>query len=52
MLVDTLHLFTLRNLPNKYPNLRTSFSHGGMLGLAVMVEEYKVLTVVQIYLKN
>tara|TARA_Y100001954_G_scaffold232453_1_gene283761 strand:+ start:385 stop:1413 length:1029 start_codon:yes stop_codon:yes gene_type:complete len=31
---DTLHLFTLRNLPNKFPNLRTSFAHGGMLGLA------------------
>ena len=31
---DTLHLFTLRNLPNKYPNIRTSFAHGGMLGLA------------------
>ena len=31
---DTLHLFTLRNLPNKYPNIRTSFRYGGMLGLA------------------
>ena len=31
---DTLHLFTLRNLPNKYPNLRTCFAHGGMLGIA------------------
>ena len=31
---DTLHLFTLRDLPNTYPNLRTSFAHGGMLGIA------------------
>ena len=31
---DTLHLFTLRNLPNKFPKLRTSFAHGGMLGIA------------------
>ena len=31
---DTLHLFTLRDLPNKFQNLRTSFAHGGMLGLA------------------
>jgi len=31
---DTLHLYTLRNLPNKYPNMRTSFAHGGMLGIA------------------
>lgn len=31
---DTLHLFTLRDLPNKYPNIRTSFAHGGMLGIA------------------
>lgn len=31
---DTLHLFTLRDLPNKYPNLRTCFAHGGMLGIA------------------
>jgi len=30
---DTLHLFTLRDLPNKYPNVRTSFAHGGMLGI-------------------
>ena len=29
-----LHLFTLRDLPNKFPNLRTSFAHGGMLGIA------------------
>ena len=31
---DTLHFFTLRDLPNKYPNLRTSFAHGAMLGIA------------------
>ena len=31
---DTLHVYTLRDLPNKYPNLRTSFAHGGMLGAA------------------
>jgi aminocarboxymuconate-semialdehyde decarboxylase len=31
---DTIHLFTLRNLPNLYPNIRTSFAHGGMLGIA------------------
>ena len=31
---DALHLFTLRDLPNKYPNIRTSFAHGGMLGIA------------------
>lgn len=31
---DTLHLYALRNLPNKYPNIRTSFAHGCMLGMA------------------
>lgn len=31
---DTLHVYTLRGLPNKYPNIRTSFAHGGMLGIA------------------
>lgn len=31
---DTLHIYTLRDLPNKYPNIRTSFAHGGMLGVA------------------
>ena len=31
---DTLHLFTLRDLPNKYSNMRTNFAHGGMLGIA------------------
>ena len=31
---DTLHLFTLRDLPNKLSNMRTSFAHGGLLGIA------------------
>lgn len=31
---DTLHLYTLNNLPNKYPDVRTAFAHGGMLGIA------------------
>lgn len=31
---DTLHVFTLRDLPNRYPDMRTSFAHGGMLGIA------------------
>ncbi|MEM7037873.1 MAG: amidohydrolase family protein [Bacteroidota bacterium] len=31
---DTLHVFTLRDLPNKFPKMRTSFAHGGMLGIA------------------
>ena len=31
---DTFHLYTLRNLPNLYPNIRTSFAHGCMLGMA------------------
>lgn len=31
---DTLHLFTLKNIPNKYPNMRTCFAHGCMLGQA------------------
>ena len=31
---DTLHVFTLRNLPEKFPNIRTCFAHGGMLGIA------------------
>jgi len=31
---DTLHTFTLRNLSAKYPRIRTSFAHGGMLGAA------------------
>lgn len=31
---DTLHFYTLKNIPNKYPNIRTSFAHGCMLGQA------------------
>jgi len=31
---DTLHLFTLKNIPNRFPNIRTSFAHGCMLGQA------------------
>lgn len=31
---DTIHVLALRNLPEKYPNLRFSFAHGGMLGIA------------------
>ena len=31
---DTLHIFALRNLPNKYPNVRFCFAHGAMLGIA------------------
>ena len=31
---DTFHLFTLRGVPNKYPNIRTCFAHGCMLGIA------------------
>jgi aminocarboxymuconate-semialdehyde decarboxylase len=31
---DTIHLFSLRDLPNKYHNLRTCFAHGGMLDVA------------------
>jgi len=31
---DTLHLFTLKNIPNQYPNIRTCFAHGCMLGQA------------------
>ena len=31
---DALHVFASRNIPNKYPNIRTSFAHGGMLGIA------------------
>ena len=31
---DTLHLYTLNNIPNKYPNIRTCFAHGCMLGIA------------------
>lgn len=31
---DTLHLYTLKGLPNKFPNMRTCFAHGCMLGIA------------------
>jgi len=31
---DTFHIFTLRGLPNKYPNIRTCFAHGCMLSIA------------------
>ena len=31
---DTLHLFALKNIPNLFPNIRTCFAHGCMLGQA------------------
>ena len=31
---DTLHLYTLKDIPNKFPNIRTCFAHGCMLGQA------------------
>lgn len=31
---DTLHLFTLRDIPDRFPHIRSSFAHGGMLGIA------------------
>ena len=31
---DTLHLYTLQNIPNRFPNIRTCFAHGCMLGQA------------------
>ncbi len=31
---DTLHLFTLKNIPNIFTNIRTCFAHGCMLGQA------------------
>lgn len=31
---DTLHFFTLRDFPNRFPNVRTCFAHGCMLGQA------------------
>ncbi len=31
---DTLHLFTLKDILNKFPNIRTCFAHGCMLGQA------------------
>lgn len=31
---DALHMFTLKNIPNRFPNIRTCFAHGCMLGQA------------------
>lgn len=31
---DTLHLYTLNDIANKFPNIRTCFAHGCMLGIA------------------
>ena len=31
---DTLHLYTLNDIPNRFPNIRTCFAHGCMLGIA------------------
>jgi aminocarboxymuconate-semialdehyde decarboxylase len=31
---DTLHMFTLRDFPNRFPDVRTCFAHGCMLGQA------------------
>lgn len=31
---DTLHLYTLHDLPHRFPNIRTCFAHGCMLGQA------------------
>lgn len=31
---DTLHLYTLKDIPNRFPDLRTCFAHGCMLGQA------------------
>jgi aminocarboxymuconate-semialdehyde decarboxylase len=31
---DTLHLYTLLNIPNRFPKIRTCFAHGCMLGQA------------------
>ncbi len=31
---DTLHMYTLLGLPQRYPNIRTCFAHGCMLGQA------------------
>ncbi|PCJ27192.1 MAG: amidohydrolase [Flavobacteriales bacterium] len=31
---DTLHLYTLNDIPNKFKNIRTCFAHGCMLGIA------------------
>jgi aminocarboxymuconate-semialdehyde decarboxylase len=32
MTADTHHLYTLRDYPNKYPNIRTCFAHGNQYG--------------------
>ncbi len=31
---DTFHIYTLRGIPNKYPQIRTCFAHGCVLGIA------------------
>lgn len=31
---DTLHLYSLNDIANKFPNIRTCFAHGCMLGIA------------------
>lgn len=31
---DTLHFYTLNDIPNRFPNVRTCFAHGCMLGQA------------------
>lgn len=31
---DTLHFYTLKNIPHRFPNIRTCFAHGCMLGQA------------------
>lgn len=31
---DTLHLYTLKDIPNRFPDIRTCFAHGCMLGQA------------------
>lgn len=31
---DTLHFYTLKDIPNKFPEMRTCFAHGCMLGQA------------------
>ena len=41
---DTLHLYTLKNLPDRFPGIRTCFAHGCMLGQANLgrrVQGYK-----------
>ena len=44
--------FTLRNLPNKYPNLRTSFAHGGMLESPTTEEGFRALMGDQIFFEK